>query len=292
LLSLILWFSLVLNQEYEVDTKIPIKIFVSKPLAVSGNVPLFLDAKIRGKGWDLMRVFMPFRLEFTYSLPDRKDTFNINTRNYLLTTSGLGSKLTFTDIYPENISLRTENYEEKYVKLIPDIVVLCKEGYQVVGKYILEPDSIKIGGAVDILKNINALSTKHETFEDIYSPVFRTVQVSDTLSNIIWKSSDFVKLTVNVELSAEREFNDINIGVVNLPEDKEVMFIPQLISVRLRGGVNQLAKLESKSIIANVDFQQILADTTGSVSPEFILPESAEIILYRPEQIQYVIKKK
>lgn len=282
----------MLNQEYEIDTLLPVKVFVNKPLAVSGDIPPFIEVKLRGKGWDLIRIFMPFKLEFSYNLPDRKDEYSVNTRNYLMTSLGLSNKLAITYVYPENIVFRTENYEEKYVRVVPRVNITCQDGYQVVGKPILEPDSIKIGGAVDILKNLDVLFTKEYKPEKVKAPFTEIVDISDTLANIIWKSTDKVTLKVNVELTAERFFDNVAINVLNLPPDKEVLLIPHFLNVQVKAGVNQLASLDNKAITATVDYSEILSDTTGALKPLINLPEGCVITKVIPESIQYVIKKR
>ncbi|MCX7878729.1 MAG: hypothetical protein N2510_08850 [Ignavibacteria bacterium] len=291
-ISVILWLSLMLNQEYEIDTHLPVKVFVNKPLAVSGNIPSFIEVKLRGKGWDLMRVFTPFKLEYSYTLPDRKGEFSVNTRDYLSSSLGLSQKLTITYVYPESITFRTENYEEKYVKLVPRVTINCFDGYQVVGNLKLEPDSIKVGGAVDILRRLDTLYTKQYTFNNIKAPVFRKIEISDTLGNIILKFLDAVTLYANVELTAEKEFNNITVSVLNIPPDKDVLLIPQVLTVQLKGGVNQLASLDNRSLIASIDYRDVMADTTGALKPNFKLPEGCVITKVSPESIQYVIKKR
>ncbi|MEO8514474.1 MAG: hypothetical protein ABI543_13015 [Ignavibacteria bacterium] len=293
LLSAVLWLSLNLNQTYEIEKTVPVKININKPYAVTGNIPLNLEVKFRGVGWNLIRLFTSFNLEFTYDINARKnEQFIILTKDYLDNNMGLSQNLQITAVYPETLLVKIESYEEKYVKINPRLNVICKEGYQIVGKPELEPDSIKIGGAVELLRKIDHLNTKTITFENVNAGISRIINVSDSLNNILWLSQKELKLKVNIEPTAEKEFTGIEIVVPATPEDKEVLLIPQTISIQLKGGVNQLANIDISKIIAKIDYRKILADSTGSLTPVFEIPPGCTVISIKPETIQYVIKKK
>lgn len=288
-----MWLSLNLNQTYEIEKTVPVKININKPFAVSGNIPLNLEVKFRGVGWNLIRLFTSFNLEFTYDINARKnDQFIILTKDYLDNNMGLSQNLQITGVYPETLSVGVENYEEKYVKINPRLNIICKDGYQIVGKPELEPDSIKIGGAVDMLRKLDHLNTKTLTFENVNAGIFRNISVSDSLSNILWFSLNEIKLKIYIEPTAEKEFSNIEILVPETPDDKEVLLIPQSVSIQLKGGVNQLANIDASKIIAKIEYRKILADSTGSLTPVFEIPPGCTVISIKPETIQYVIKKK
>lgn len=292
-LSAILWLSLNLNQFYEIDKSIPVKINVNSPYSVSGNIPLNLDVKFRGVGWNLIRLFTSLNLEFNYDITARKkEQFFILTKDYLNNNMGLSQNLNIISVYPETLFVRIEDYEEKYAAVLPRLSINCMEGYQVVSKPILEPDTIKIGGAVDLLRHIQFLYTRRVVFDNVNADISTSIGISDSLSNLIKLSQNEVKLMVNVELTAEKEFQNIEIKVPNTPVDKEVLLIPQTVTVELKGGVNQLAKIDNSRINAFIDYNRIISDTTGSLVPGFNLPEGCTVTGVKPEYIQYVIKKK
>lgn len=293
MLSIVLWLSLNLNQTYEIEKTIPVKFNINKPFAVSGNIPVYLDVKFRGVGWNLIRLFTSFDLEFTYDVSaKKKDQFVIITKDYLDNNMGLTRNLQISSVYPETLYVNIENYEEKYVKLYPKLFINCMEGYQVVGKPVIEPDSLKIGGAFDILKSLNHLNTKTLVFDNVNASISRNITLSDSLTNILWLSQNEFKLKINIEPVADKEFSNIEIKVSQVPEDKEVLLIPQNLNIRLKGGVNQLSSIEQASIKAQINYSSILADTTGSLKPYFDIPDGCTIISVKPETIQYVIKKK
>jgi len=291
--SLLLWVSLNLNLSYEIERTVPVRININRPFAVSNELPLTLDVKIKGRGWSLLRLFTSFKLNFNYDVyVTKNERILILTKQYLNDNALSGQNLTVTSVKPESLFVHIGRYEEKYVKVIPRVYVACKEGYQTVGLPMVEPDSIKIGGASQILDSLNYVYTQDLIYKNASSVINDMVGLSDSLSNIIWMSADKVSLTVNVELKADREFKDVSVKVTNVPSDKDVLLIPQIITVNVKGGVNQLASLDNSKIIAEINYQELLRDTTGAVYPKFILPAGVTVFYSKPENIQYVIKKK
>ncbi|MCC6864636.1 MAG: hypothetical protein IT280_00595 [Ignavibacteria bacterium] len=292
-LSIILWLSLNFNQVYEIEKTVPVKININKPFAVSGNIPLKLDVKFRGIGWNLIRLFTSMNLEFNYSINARKkDQFIILTKEFLNNNLGLMQNLQITSVSPETLFVKIEAYEEKYVKVEPNLIINAMDGYQVVGKPIIEPDSIKIGGAIDILKVLDTLHTSPLIFDNVNAGITKNVKISDSLSNILWFSQNNFDLKVNIEPTADKEYSGLEIKVKQVPDDKEVLLIPQIITIQLKGGVNQLAGIDPGKIEAWIEYRSILADSTGSLKPNFSVPPGCSVISVKPETIQYVIKKK
>lgn len=293
ILSVFLWVSLNLNQTYEINKSIPVKINVSQPYSVSGNIPLNLEVKFRGVGWSLIRLFTSSNPEFNFSvIPKYNEQTVILTKQYLNENLGLAQNLTITDVYPESLYVMVDKYEEKYVKLVPRLNIVCRSGYQVVGNPVLEPDSVKIGGSPRLLNSLRQLSTKELSLSNISGNVSRIVDITDSLSNILWKSDNQIKLSVSVELTAEKEFQQVTIKIGGIPADKDVQLIPENVTVQLKGGVNQLSSLDASKIVSVLSYNEILSDTTGSVVPKFSLPPGMNLIKMKPDRIQYIIKKK
>jgi hypothetical protein len=291
--SLLLWLSLNLNLTYEVNYRIPVRINVIKPYAVASQVPLYFDVRLKGKGWNFIALYTSVNPEFSYNVDPKYDNyFVVLPKQYLIENLGISSDLAVTNIYPDTLLISIAHYAEKYIKIIPSVNISCKEGYQVIGDVVLEPDSIKVGGAVNIINSLPYIFTKDIFLNNLSSSVYKSIGLSDTLRNILWKSHDDVFMRVRVELSAEKEIRDIDVKVNELPSDKDVILIPSHISLQVRGGVNQLAGLDQENIPASVSFNELQADTTGAVEPKLELPEGVLILSRKPEKIQYIIKKK
>ena len=293
IVSLLLWVSLNLNLSYEIERKIPVRINVNKPFAVANELPLTLDVKVKARGWTLLRLFTSLNLSFNYDVyVTKSEQITILTKQYLSDNVAPVQNLSITYVKPESLFVKIGRYEEKYVKVIPRVYVDCRDGYQTVGLPAVEPDSIRVGGSSQILDLLKFVYTEDLIYKNANSNIDDLVSLSDSLSNILWRSSEKVRLKVNVEISAEKEFKNVEINAVNIPSDKDVLLIPQILTVNLKGGVNQLANTDNTKIFASVDYNELLKDTIGAVIPKFSVPDGILVLNYKPDKIQYVIKKK
>jgi YbbR domain-containing protein len=293
ILSSLLWLSLNMDQSYEIQRYVPVKINIEKPLAIANIIPLNLDVKMKGKGWSLLRLFTSSNIEFNYDINyNGNDKYTIFVKQYFNENVGLGQGLALTYVKPETLVVHLGKYEEKFIKITPDVNVICRSGYQTVGLPYIEPESIKIGGSSTLLANINNIYTRELKYDGVNSNINDMVKLSDSLSNILWFSKDEVNLQIKIELTAEKDYQNVELKVPNIPPDRDVLLIPQSIKVQVKGGVTQLSEIDNSRILAFIDFNTILIDTTGAVTPKFTLPVGMNVISFKPDKIQYIIKKK
>ncbi len=292
LLSCLLWLSLSLDQTYEIEKRIRIKVNVTKPFAISSYLPVHVDAKLKSKGWLLLKYLASFDKEIVYEfnpLLERKQKLSVI--DFLNDNLEPGS-IIVSGCMPETLSLKIGRYEEKYIKILPRFSIECKEGYQVVGKPNVEPDSVLVGGAAEFLDGLAFIPTEIVNYTNVNADINKLIRLSDSLQNIITLKQDEARLYIKVEPSAEKVFQMVEINVNNVPHEREVLLLPQFVELQLKGGVNQLASLDINKIEGSLEFLNILKDTTGSVSPQFTLPSGISIISVNPPKIQYVIKKR
>src|SRR5436190_2101288 len=88
ILSSILWFSLSLNMTYELERNVPLKFNIQKPYAVSTKVPLNVTARIRGRGWSLIRLFTSFNMELNYDIDTKLEQNVIYVKQSLVDNFG------------------------------------------------------------------------------------------------------------------------------------------------------------------------------------------------------------
>ncbi len=290
--ALILWLYLKFNLTYNVEISIPIDVEVGKNQALSENLPEEIDVVVSGKGWDLLNLMISKEDNFTIDLSDVKSDTKINTREVLSDRMDIPSNISLVSVQPETISISFEKVSKKYVKVINNVKLELADDYEIIGEPQILPDSVLITGASSIINNIKFLPTQYKLIKDVKGNITETVSIKDTLSNLIKVEPTMVSVSFNVDLLAEKEFEELSIQVENLPEDREVLLIPPSVKLSLRGGVNELAKINTGDVKVIVQYTEIENDSLGYVVPEVILPVKASIINLSPEKLQYIIKKK
>jgi len=110
------------------------------------------------------------------------------------------------------------------------------------------------------------------------------------IPNVTYEKS-YVTVGLDIEKIVEKSFDGIPVKVNDVPNDRQVLLLPNQISIGLRGGVDVLAKLAGFQFNAHVTYRNVILDTLGSVRPKIIIPENTDLIYTKPERLKYIIKK-
>jgi YbbR domain-containing protein len=290
--AIILWLYINLNLVYNISFQIPLDLKLSKTQALANDLPNSIDVSVKGKGWDLLGIVLSKNLSLNLDLTNYKKDTKINILQATNELLSLSSNVALLSVNPDMIEINFDNITSKMVKVKNSANVTTKEGYIIIGSPKVTPDSVKISGAMSIIGKIKYLSTEPFTMTNVNSGFTKSIKIIDTLNNIIKIEPKTVTISYSIELSAEKNFEDLNVIISNVPQDKEVLLIPPKLKLYLRGGVEQLAKINPDEIFAGIEFKQIDNDSLGYVSPKITLPVDVTIVKYEPQKFQYIIKKK
>ncbi|MEO8666432.1 MAG: CdaR family protein [Ignavibacteria bacterium] len=290
--ALALWLYINLNTSYSLDLSIPVEVQSSKSQALSEEIPASIDVTVKGKGWDLLNILISKDLKYSLDISRMKKDSRIITEQFVNERLNLQPNVSVLKITPDTITINFDKVSEKFVPVKNNIVVNLREGYSIVGDLILSPDSVRIQGSSALINKIRFIPTVTKVFNNVNSNLSGSVSIKDTLSNITRIEPRQINFTYNVQLSAEKNFDDVDVEVLNVPEDKEVLLIPPKISLSLRGGVNQLAQISLSDIDVRIEFNKIESDTLGYVVPDVNIPRETNLLKVEPQKLQYIIKKK
>jgi YbbR domain-containing protein len=290
--AVMLWLYLSLNLNYTINLSVPLEINLTKSQALASTVPSSIDVTIKGKGWDLVALLVSENLTYYLDLTGIKKDVRVNTFQAISERLNVPHDLIILNTYPDTISISFDKVSERRVQVKNNVNVILKDGYKIVGKPIITPEYVNITGAKSILSKIKFIPTESITFENINSDISKIVNLSDTLNNIIRIEPKKVKIDYKVELSADKNFEDITVTINNVPSDKDVLLIPPKLTLYLRGGVEQLSQINLSEIKVSIDYHVIENDTLGFVTPIIELPVNADLINFEPQKFQYIIKKK
>lgn len=290
--AVLLWFYISLNLFYTVTLTVPLDVNVAKSQALASKIPSSIYVTIKGKGWDLVSLLVSENLTYYLDLTDVKKDIKINTFNAVTERLNVPHNVEILNTYPNSINISFDMVQKKRVRVKNNIRITPKEEYIIIGNPEINPDSVNITGAKSILSKIKYIPTETKKLENINESISMVVRLSDTLSNMIRIEPREVFIEYNVELSAEKSFDDLTINIYNIPSDKDVLLIPPKLKLNLRGGVEQLSQINPAEIKIGVEYDLIENDTIGYIIPEIELPIEVDIINFEPEKYQYIIKKK
>lgn len=290
--SFLVWISVNLGNLFKTTIEVPVKIENLRPeQAIAVPLPGTVRFTIQSSGWQLLNTLLTPNLYYTID-------FSTLSRNNILFTSrelnervNLASSILVLATAPETVIVRLDERISKTVPITPVMNISYREGFGIVGRFTIKPDSITLSGARSLLSKIKDWKTSSMALTDINAPVTMNILLSDSLRFEIDRPDTAVSISFDVQPIAERTIDEIPIEILQVPDNKNVVLIPPKISIIVRSGVNNVSNLSSKDFQAYVDYKSILLDTSGFMKATIIGPEHVQIVQQHPELIQYVLRK-
>jgi hypothetical protein len=148
-------------------------------------------------------------------------------------------------------------------------------------------------GASDVLDSLFAIPTLSDTVLGAREGVDRALLITDSLDNFIAIPSA-PKITVHVAVQAigERRISGVTVSIDALPPQFELLLIPGTIAVTVRGGVEELAKLQPSAIHAHVMYSPMVFDTARAVIPQIEVPKGLTYLSSDPPNVKFILRRK
>ncbi len=295
--ALVLWAYVHLSGTYEVDVDLPLVIKTPAGFAISNTLPEKIHVRLSGPGWRLLMVNATrnSKLKLDLSERDSKEflsTFYI-TKDELLTNSSLPSDVKLIKMEPDSLGVQFSRESIRRVAIEIRTDIQPASGYVIVGDPAITPSTVTLHGSNILIDSIRSFPTKLLRSRGAHESFTQTLELSDTLAEVLTsRSINSVSVHVTIEAVAERLFNDIPVTVEAMPGDRELFLDPAMVSVVVRGGVDQLAKLSRDAIKAKIVYDAIKFDSISTLAPQIDAPTGIEVLQSQPTQVRFVIRKK
>lgn len=287
--SIILWISISLSNDYYATVNVPVKL-INFPTGYStaSVIPDEVSVKLKGKGWKLLGVNISTKSDYTISVEDTGKV-SVNMYNFLAENQWLSSDIEVIDITPDTLSFYVEKDFMQKVSILPDLKLNFKAGYGLASPIQVIPDSTTLYGPKSVVNDLSFVYTERKTINNLDDPTTDQVAL-EKLPGVIYKNRE-VQVKLNVQKIVDKVFDDINVRITDLPIDRDVILLPNKISVAVRAGIEILGKMSNDEIKAHVNYREIVLDTLGSVIPKIELPPNTTLEYIKPERLRYIIKK-
>lgn len=287
--SIILWISISLSNDYYATVNVPVKLInLPRGYSTASMIPETISVKLKGKGWKLLGVNLTAKSEYNISVED-SGKVSVNLFNYLAENQWLTTDIDVIDISPDSLTFLIEKDYMKKVEIISNLNLNFKPGYGLATPLIVFPDSTTIYGPGSVVKNLSTVFTIRKKFVDLDNQTVDYVSL-ENLPGVIYKDRE-VKVTMNVQKIVDKVFDNVLVRIIDLPVDRDVVLLPNRISVSVKAGIDILGKMEKDDIKAYINYKDVVLDTLGSVNPKIELPLNTGLEYIKPERLRYIIKK-
>ena len=266
LIAFIFWFFIKSEDSYLVTQKIPL---VARNLqeqkTYKEEVPdyIFVTMKGSGRSFIWLTFFEKFYDDYKaiLDLSSIADEYNFDLNNYyrdnptkvVLPTS---LDLEFIEVVsPRNIVINLDQYLVKKVPIKSQFLVSTEAGYVQVGNPLFSPDSISIGGPQEVVKNIEFVNTKNDTFFKLNASVKNEFPIINP-NKLVDFDPKKVEGYINIQPISETIVTSIPVNLINQPKDVEVFVNPSTVSLTIIGGLDQVANTLPEDILVTIDFSE------------------------------------
>jgi len=290
LFSVILWVFVSFSNDYTTTFRVPVEFTnIKEGNALLSQLSSEIGITIKGQGWSLAQITFGPETTFRISTNENVGVQNYNVRDAIGENRWLSSSIQVVSISPLEISYSVERLIYKTVPIVADISIGINEGYGLVSKVELIPDSVKLSGPKSLVNSIKSVSTEKYEFENNDESI--STQLKLKLTKYINYENNMTNIKFVVQKIVDKTFNNIPITIVNVPNLRELVLFPPNIDVTLRGGLENLGIQNVEGISAVVDFNDAFRDTLGFIKPQITFPEFTSLINVKPNTLKYIIKQ-
>jgi YbbR domain-containing protein len=289
LIAFSLWVYTSLSEDNTLDVSIPFGITLPEDHALENQIPSNVDVVFSGKGWDLF-YFKYFRkdLECQIDMTNDiiKDTIAQITRQRIISSLRTEKDVVPIAVKNDDIRLVTGKIIEKYVPVVPEILINTVTEYKVFGEIEVEPAEIKIRGNQNLLKNINEWKTEDIEFSDISGNIEETVPIAGSEDGIVEPLTQTVTVKAKVRKTADITLRDIPI-VIRGRISKNHKLFPEHVDVSISGSLEDIANISQDSIEIYFNPADVINDKQGIIVPRIKLPKRYKFLSISPNYIEH-----
>ena len=288
--SVLIWGSLTLSEQYFTYEEFNIKV-INQPGGYTCSIinPTKVLVKLKGQGWQLLSLTVGNKTDYFVSADKDSGNIKLNPINEISENTWIGSRFNVVEITPKIVSFYVEKIKFKKLKVEPDTNLTFSDGYGLASKIKIYPDSIVVAGPQTILEKKSSIKTDLVSLSSLDSKMKIIADIEDIQG--IQTEINKVELTFDIQRIVEKSFKDIKVEITDIPDDRDIVLIPNTIECSLRGGIKILGKINPEQIRASVKYSDIVYDTLGSIQPIVDILENTQLVFIKPSRLNYVIKK-
>lgn len=194
------------------------------------------------------------------------------------------------NIDPIKIEFHYSMLGKKKIKIIPDVDVSFRLGYDKFEDWKVEPDSVFVSGPTSIIDSLNRISTVFSRYENIDQDINTYIQLVRIHSSLNLEPQ-IVKVNLPVRKFTEKIFST-PINITNLPDTLSIKLFPQVVNVSFSV---PLEKAESINL-NDFSFSCNYLDSNFGKKPILTInldnkPDEARKIKWNPKYINYLIRE-
>lgn len=254
------WLILTLNETYEQEVKVLIRIKgVPRNAVLTSSETDTIRVTLRDKGWVIMgylynhttMINIPFK---TYDRGQGKGAVSSSELRRLIELQ-LESSTSIISMKPDRVDFSYNNGERKRVPVRWAGRVIPEQLY-FISHVQYWPDSVDVYASSEKLDSIRAMFTEplnYAGFRDTLMVDCRLAHIKD-----VKVVPEYVRIGFFTDVLTEESIDGVTIQAINMPKGKVLRTFPQKVKVNFITGVNQFRSLRPEDFTVVADYQEIM----------------------------------
>ena len=293
-LSAVFWLIITLNDTYEQELKVPVRIVnIPKNVVLTSAAVDTVKATVRDKGWMFLSYLYgekKYEVKLNYKNYDRGNGGGMTSASELkrLVEQTLESSSKVTAIKPERLEFFYNNGERKRVPVQWTGRVIPEQLY-FISQVAYKPDSV----------DVYASKEKLDSIRYVYSEPLNYVGFHDTLTVSCRLAHDtdvkvmpeHVSITFFTDVLTEESIS-VPIQCINLPKGKVLRTFPAKVKVNFVAGAAQIRTLNPEEFVVVADYAEIMDKPSEKCNLYLnTVPQGISRAKLSTKQVDYLIEE-
>jgi hypothetical protein len=287
-LAVLLWGYVSLTRTYEDYVDVPFTVLAPPEQALLSTVPERISVRARGSGWRLLNLRMlPGGARCTLDLsklrPSEGALYQVS-KNDLIRGTLLPQAVQTLDVDPGALTLAVGDLGVRRVPVALRYRLEPRTGF-VVTRVEAIPSMVNVRGSRMRVDSVASWPTQRLIVTDAHEVIDISVAMADSLPTLLNVVPSTVRLRADVQQMADRRIDDVPITVRQPSGNRLAHVRPERVSIIVRGGVNDVARLDRTMFTATID--HTLAASTGFARVRVVGPAGITIAGTVPMIVAY-----
>jgi hypothetical protein len=295
-LSTLFWLLQVLNNDYETDIRIPLRMKnVPQHVVVTEELPEALTLHVKDRGTVLAgylwgKTFLPLALDFKELADEQGGRVRLSADELAKRVAGqLNQSTKLLSVAPDSVCFTFTSGKAKRLPVRLAGSAEPERQYYIADTR-LQPDSVVVYAPKAILDTLTAAWTQPVRLDHLSDSTRLTVPLAQVRGAKFVPAS--VDVTWRVDVYSEKTLEVPVVGI-NFPADKMLRTFPAKVQVTFQVGLQDFKRVTADDFLIGVSYEDLLRGGQSKCKPVIkATPKCVNHARISPQEVDYLIEQK
>jgi YbbR domain-containing protein len=293
-LATVFWLTVVTANIYEYDLEVAIA-FVNLPPSktLAGRVPDTARVRFEGEGRALLALLFYDDASIEVDLANVRSPAEVELNTAMVQIRRRGMPVIAKQVLsPRSVRVKLSNVRSKVIPVKPEVEISTQPGYTIVGELQVVPESVRVAGPEEFLKEIDAVKTQPRQYANVRAGLHDEIGIEPFPDSMhVSTSADRIKISADVQKLIELTIKEIPVQVRNAPPGLTVTPVPSTLAITVEGGEKLLMSLKREDIVAYIDFGRAQNPNAGGHAAYIQVPAGVRYRNVKPAFFKLMMER-